>query len=334
MKSKGDIQLTPDRVPPSDEAAGEQALDWALSKGAVERVMQETDREVRRVRRRRRSIAGGVTALLLAGFAWQVATWRSSPASTGTSLEPLVASRSPAVLSIPAKQTLPDGSLVELKDGAEIAVTFTGAQRRVLLTRGEAHFKVVKDAVRPFVVVAGDVKATAVGTSFSVQLDSSSVEVLVTEGRVAVNREVATAISNPPGAAPSAVAESQISSPLALQPFSPLLVDAGNRVVVPLLPEAAFVPAVQPVSPLELEEKHAWRVPRLELSSTPLAEVVPLFNEHSDTRIVLGDASLGSFQLSGVLRADNADSLVRLLELEFGIRAERRGDGQVVLLRR
>jgi transmembrane sensor len=56
----------------------------------------------------------------------------------------------------------------------------------VVLERGEAHFQVAKNPARPFVVVARGVEIRAVGTAFSVGLESTRVEVLVTEGQVAV----------------------------------------------------------------------------------------------------------------------------------------------------
>ena len=79
-------------------------------------------------------------------------------------------------------------------------------------------------------------------------------------------------------------------------------------------------------------ERLAWRVPRLEFSGTPLAQAIPLFNRHAGVRLVLDDAALGTLELSGVVRADNTDSLLRLLEGEFGITAEKRGED--VLLRK
>ena len=87
-------------------------------------------------------------------------------------------------LRVNERQALPDGSVVELKDGSRIVVEFSAVERRVQLT-GEAHFQVAKNST-PFVVVAGGVALKAVGTAFNVRLDAEAVDVLVTEGRVAV----------------------------------------------------------------------------------------------------------------------------------------------------
>ena len=117
----------------------------------------------------------------------------------------------------------------------------------------------------------------------------------------------------------------------------PAFVDAGNRAVVAVgRPGGARnAPQVSPVSPTELSERQGWRVPRLEFVGTPLSEAIAMFNEHSarwhGARIVLGDSKLERLQLSGILRADNTETLLRVLATEFGIKAERQGNDAIVL---
>lgn len=62
-----------------------------------------------------------------------------------------------ATTVVPQRETLPDGSLVELKPGALVSHDFAGTVRRVTLHQGEAHFQVTKNPARPFVVRAGNV---------------------------------------------------------------------------------------------------------------------------------------------------------------------------------
>ncbi|MEO7797188.1 MAG: FecR domain-containing protein, partial [Opitutaceae bacterium] len=87
----------------------------------------------------------------------------------------------------PRTVTLSDGSLVQLNTGAEVTEEFTATERRVLLGRGEAHFSVTKNPARPFIVTAGALQVRAVGTAFNINLQSDAVDVLVTEGRIAVS---------------------------------------------------------------------------------------------------------------------------------------------------
>lgn len=302
---------TEDGRPKTD--AGRSALDWAVSHGAVDAVFAEVDHQLRRRRNRRIAVATGcIAALLIAGFIWQAQPM--APTATAVPVN--------AMVSMPVKRTLPDGSIVELKDGAQITFDYSGELRRVTLQKGEAHFAVAKNQERPFVVEAAGVEVRAVGTAFSVQLGHQAVEVLVTEGRVAIEQgEVGAVAPNGPGTLEGK------------RPYPVTFVDAGSRCVVEITPETATPPQVAGMSASEQAERLAWRVPRLEFSGTPLAQAIPMFNEHVRVKLVLNDASMESLELSGVLRADNTDSLLRLLDVEFGITAERRGE-EIVLRKR
>jgi transmembrane sensor len=78
---------------------------------------------------------------------------------------------------------------VTLNTDSAIRTNFNDKLRRIDLLRGEALFDVTKDAARPFVVVAGEVRVRAVGTSFTVRArDNGQVNVLVREGVVEVSR--------------------------------------------------------------------------------------------------------------------------------------------------
>jgi transmembrane sensor len=279
-------------------------LDWPQAAGTTAGVIEELER--RRRRRRARHLAlGAAAALGCITVLWQ---WRPT--------FDRVAVAQPAPISaaaVPLQQMLSDGSLVELKPGAEIAVEFTAAQRRVVLKRGTAHFQVAKNAHRPFVVDVGDFEVRAVGTAFSVELGSRTMQVLVTEGRVTVDHT--TDGETPHEAMPA---------PLAL-------VDAGDSVMVDLAELTAENVPVRAVPPAEIDARLAWRAPKLEFSGTPLAEALPMINQHLRRHLVLGDPALGTVRISGILRADNTTALFRLLESDFGITADNAGDGDIVL---
>lgn len=117
-------------------------------------------------------------------------------------------------------------------------------------------------------------------------------------------------------------------------------VNAGNRLVVDLAPEANM-PAVAVVPQAELAEKLAWRSPRLEFTDTPLAEAVDLMNRESSApgqprpaRIIIDPTSPGLDHepVSGLFRSDNTEAFVRMLEVTLGLHAEYR-EGQIVLHR-
>ncbi|HEY1109878.1 MAG TPA: FecR domain-containing protein, partial [Opitutaceae bacterium] len=267
--------------------------------GSGARIVEQSRAERRRRRHIRQLCTASALAVVL--VAAGASLWRSAPPAL-----PVVKSLAPSslVVSTPVRQELPDGSIVELKEGARISVQFAAQVRRVRLEQGEAHFKVTKNAARPFVVSAGAVDVRAVGTEFSVDLGAQRVGVLVTEGRVAVERDA--------------------PEPLAM-------LDAGQSTAVEL--QGAAAPAVLAAPLDEQRTRLAWRVPRLELSSTPLAEVVECFNRHGAVRLELADPSLGALQLSGVLRVDSPHALLHVLKNDFGLREERRADDTIVLRR-
>src|SRR5262249_1445211 len=81
---------------------------------------------------------------------------------------------------------LPDGSQLELGGDTGVKLEFTPQQRLIEAQEGEIFYRVKHDAKRPFVVRAGPVIVTAIGTAFSVRRESGTVSVVVAEGVVEV----------------------------------------------------------------------------------------------------------------------------------------------------
>ncbi|MSU50123.1 MAG: DUF4880 domain-containing protein [Opitutus sp.] len=287
------------------------ALDRPLTAGQAGVLLERL--AARTAIRRQQRIGGMAAALLL--IASVGIFWPDRPVSAPA----LVDVRS--VVIRPETRTLSDGSVVELRAGAAVATDFSGVFRRVTLQRGEAHFQVAKDAARPFVVSANGVEVRAVGTAFSIQLGSAQVHVLVTEGRVAVEQSDAT----------DGAASNRTRVQLGF-------VDAGASLVVDLAPQAETVPGAIAVPAAEMAERLAWRAPKLEFSELPLGEAVALMNRHSavsgtkGVHFVVDDSALARLRVSGIIRADNTETFVRLLEGAFGVRAQRSGD-TIVLTR-
>jgi len=214
-------------------------------------------------------------------------------------------------LAAPIEQrTLEDGSVIELNRGAAIETHFSAAERRVSLMRGEANFTVAKNPNRPFIVSVGGIEVRAVGTVFNVRLDRAAIEVLVAEGKVQVEQSAANV-------------------PTGGQPLIPLMI-AGQHAVVALSPEAA-PPQVATLSAEEQEQKTAWQPRLLDFTSASLSEIVTDFNRRNPVRLILGDPELGALRLSATFHSDNVEGFVRLMESDFGMRAEWRGETEIVL---
>jgi transmembrane sensor len=277
-------------------------LERAQRRGDAVSIVTQLGLRARRRRGRRIALAGAAAfVVLLLGINW------------GSKLVSLPAPSQTMAAAGPLRQ-LPDGSLVELNVGAAIDVRYEAAVRRVVLQRGEAHFSVTKDAARPFIVVAAGVEVRAVGTAFTVDLQSAAVEIVVTEGRIALDRLTA---------APTAVA----GAPATI----PAIVEAGHRARLERGPAQGPAPEIIAMSGAELGQRLAWRKPRLEFNNLELAQAVALMNRHNRLQIVVADADAGRLRVSGTFLSDNPEGFVRIVESTFDLQAERRGENQVVL---
>lgn len=251
----------------------------------------------RATRRRRRRIA--TVTVALAAVVMFVLQWNPRRAAESWP--------STARLIVPEKRALPDGSVVELRPGAELTVDYSGEFRRVALRAGEAFFHVAKDPARPFVVSAAGVDVRAVGTAFTVAKSSGAVDVVVTEGRIAVDHA--------PAAPPTANAERT----------ERVQVNAGHRVTMDLAAGTA-VPAVVAMTAAEIAARLDWRAPRVAFTDAALADAVAIMNRHSVLQFVVADAELALLPVNGVFRLGNSEAMLRLLEDGFGLHAQRAGD--------
>ena len=264
-------------------------------------------------------LACAAAAALAVGFWWQ-APAAARPAAT------LAAS--------PHFMRLPDGSKVELNSGSEVAEHFTATERRIRLVRGEAHFEVAKNPLRPFIVEADNVAVRAVGTAFDVRLGATAVDVLVTEGKVGVT----TAGDRPPSG-PAGASHRDGTTPAALGPG--LILVAGQRTAVPTTPAPTEPTAlvVEDLSQHQIDRALSWQSSRLVFDAMPLSEVVARFNRSAAEQdgpramqLKVRGADLEAMCISGRVRYDSIDNFVEVLEEDFGVTAEHRGSE--IILRR
>lgn len=285
--------------------------------GAIVQAIEARARQrARRFRRRVLTSVLGGTMAAAAALAVALLPTKPAPARPDTEV--------PSVEVRPERRTLADGSVVELNASAEIEVDFSAERRGVRLVRGEAHFAVRKDAIRPFIVTAGAVAVRAVGTEFAVKLASGEVGVLVTEGRVAVERL-------PPAPAPATASAGQ--PPIGASPSVVAYVDAGSRLAVPAASAASAPLQPSPLTAAEAQAALAWRGTRIELSNTPLAAVVERFNRQNRLQLALDAADLAEIRISGVFWVDDPEGFSRLIEASAGLRADRSTAGRIVLRR-
>jgi transmembrane sensor len=213
------------------------------------------------------------------------------------------------------RRILPDQSVVKLNDGTVHTVLFSETERRVRLDRGEAFFKVTKDANRPFVVEVGGATVRALGTAFNVRLAGGELDVLVAEGRVEV-------------APPPQEARPDRGVALALDPT---VLSASQRVSLSLhTPNGSG--QVATLTRREIQQTLAWQHGLMTFQDQPLAAIVEELNRLNARQITLMDEPIAALRFSGTIRSDNLDGFVRLLETSFGADVTHR-DGSEIQVR-
>lgn len=184
---------------------------------------------------------------------------------------------------------LADGSAVTLNTDTAIRAAFDGQIRRVELLRGEALFDVAKDPGRPFVVVAGDVRVRAVGTSFTVRTHADGqVGVVVREGVVEVWRG----------------AKGQ-----------PVRLAAEHAVQVAAL--GALRPTI--VGAAAVDRAMAWRQGQIDLDGLTLGQAASEFARYSDRRIVVDDPAVAGLKVTGLFSATDPDGFAKAAALSLGL---------------
>jgi transmembrane sensor len=237
-------------------------------------------------------------AASFAVFALALALWKT-PAETKSFETEIGENRS---------VTLSDGSVIALGGDTRVEVALSEKVRAIELTRGEALFKVAKDAARPFKVRAGDATIIAVGTEFNVERNSDRAVVSVTEGRVEVKPIT--------GLLPVVF----------LQEFKPKLrsvrVSAGQQTT-------AGSAGVEEPTKME-DPATGWQIGHLAFHLQPLRYVLEDVNRYAHKPIVLESEGLGTLVVTGTVERENIGGWVKSLEHAFDLQAVEEAD-QIIL---
>lgn len=196
--------------------------------------------------------------------------------------------------------TLEDGSRVELGARSRIRTDFSERERRVFVESGEAFFEVAKDASRPFIVKAGDLSVTAVGTAFNVRRSDERVVVTVSEGRVRLES--------------------------ADEPTKqPLEAGAGEQ--------ATFSRKAQRIQLARIDPgvATAWREGVLKFKDEPLDEVVADLNRYSTRKIELADPQLNELRYTGTVFGNRLEDWLHAVENVFPVQVEHKGADRIII---
>lgn len=195
---------------------------------------------------------------------------------------------------------LQDGSTMTLNTDSAARVKYRDDRRLIELIRGEAFFSVARDAGRPFQVeVAGRRLTTANGAFRVSRLADAPLVVTVQQGRLDLS-----------GGA------------------RPLVLDANSR--VELLADAR--PAVQRISPREVERDLAWREGKIAFRGEALEDAARAFARYGDPRVTIADPALAREPITGLFAANDPAGFSRTVAFALDATVTRRGD-EIVLSR-
>jgi transmembrane sensor len=203
---------------------------------------------------------------------------------------------------------LSDGTQVSLNANSRVIVQYDDRVRKLTLASGEVLFNVVKHQPRPFVVVIGDQKIIAVGTSFMVRREEPTgpaFAVTLVEGRVAIEP------ISWPDALPSA-------------PASGLkLLNPGERL------RFADDASEKRDSP-SIDQVTAWRRGQLIFDDTSLSEAAAEFNRYGSHKITIDGPVLGQLRVGGVFRIDDPSSFAHAMANAYHLRIISSGNSIVL----
>ncbi|WP_070154215.1 FecR family protein [Sphingobium phenoxybenzoativorans] len=189
---------------------------------------------------------------------------------------------------------LEDGTLVALNTDSAIAVRYRGRERRVSLERGEALFKVHKDAARPFVVSEEDREVRALGTTFMVRRDPQFLAVTLIEGKVVITREVNRQTQNVATLAP------------------------GQRLRM-------FQGAGAAIDQPPMDVIMAWQGGEVMFDDVTLLEAAGELNRYTTTERIIVMPTAASLRISGVFSIREPQAFAETIAALYGLHIQRQG---------
>jgi transmembrane sensor len=197
--------------------------------------------------------------------------------------------------------TLPDGSRMILGSKSLVRMDFNGDKRQLDLSSGRAYFQVKRDAQRPFVVQAGGVSITAIGTAFDVRRADDKVIVTVEEGTVEVSSEV-------PGKEPVT-----------------WRAEAGYQLTYSGRQRTAAIASINPATAL------TWRRGELAYLHETLGSVIEDLNRYSTRAIVIADPAVAELRFTGTAFAAELDGWLAGIEQAYPVDVQQSETGEIVL---
>ncbi|MDC0000258.1 FecR domain-containing protein [Porticoccaceae bacterium] len=263
---------------------------------------------------------------------------------------------------------LADGSTVQLNTNSQVKVEYNQGYRNIHLLQGQAYFEVAKDPEHPFRVYAGNGRVQALGTAFTLYLQDSSLNVLVTEGKVALAAmgsvepnnasssqfpiEPSSKLSNQPSNKRSNNRSKGPTSKLSNTNINPAVTNqmaqldpyvnstskqvgtlkAGQTVTLRLAQQGDMPNnPIKAIAREELDRLQSWREGLLIFAGEPLEQVVNEISRYTTVSIEIVDPDVRNLQIGGRFKVGDLDNMFKALEANFGLKVTRLGYNRVLL---
>ncbi|MCW9706491.1 FecR domain-containing protein [Fodinibius salsisoli] len=197
---------------------------------------------------------------------------------------------------------LPDGTRIHLNAASkvEIPASFGDSLRRINL-EGEAYFDVIHDQEKPFIVHSGDSYTKVLGTKFGVKAypDDSSIQVVVEEGKVALER------SRMPSEKSMRITKNRLG----------FLSKSGEAKQIEISELAQFL---------------GWKDGRLVFNSTPVEEVIRRLERWYNIDIAVGEVSIRDQTMTASFHDEPMMEVLNILAASLN--AEYKQKGRKIIL--
>jgi len=227
---------------------------------------------------------------------------------------------------------LEDGTRVSLNASTQITVNFDKAQRRIDLVEGEAFFEVAHHPQRPFIVVAGGNRVTALGTTFAVRYERDRTAVTLIEGKVSVaSVELLRGEPIAPARTTENTTDSWSSKRGSTLPAAHLFAQGTNQVLLEPGERLTLAASAPPrIDTPKIEALTAWRRGEIILDETGLSEAVAEMNRYDKTALVIDDPDLTTLQVSGIYRTGDSLGFANIVARMYNL-AVSEEDGRIHL---
>ena len=181
--------------------------------------------------------------------------------------------------------TLSDGSIVTLNKNTTVSYPESFKEKtRTVKLKGEAFFKVTPDKAKPFIVDAGNVTVTVVGTAFNVKNYDSATQVIVESGIVQVSR-------------------------------------GDQRIQLHKGEQALIRNDNAPLEKSTVKDSlyNYYRSKQIICNNTPLPDVIATINRAYNTHIILDDDALRQLRLSTTFKDENLETVIDVIQQTFNL---------------